>query len=78
MAQDWERDGINFGMVESHARNLAKEKYRAPNKEALPGWMKSLTYDQYRDIRFDPNRALWGDGKLPFRAMFFHPGYLFL
>ena len=78
IAQDWERDGVNFGMVESHARDLAKEKYHAPNKEALPGWMKSLTYDQYRDIRFDPNRALWGDGKLPFRTMFFHPGYLFL
>ncbi len=65
-------------MVESRARDLAKDKYHAPNKEALPGWMKSLTYDQYRDIRFDPNRALWGDAKLPFRAMFFHPGYLFV
>ncbi len=78
MAQNWERDEVDFGMVESRARDLAKAKYHAPNKDALPGWMKSLTYDQYRDIRFDPNRALWGDAKLPFRAMFFHPGYLFL
>lgn len=77
-AQNWEREGVQFGMVESRARDLAKQKYQAPNKEALPGWMKSLTYDQYRDIRFDPNRALWGDTKSPFRAMFFHPGYLFL
>jgi len=39
--------------------------------------MKNLTYDQYRDIRFDPAKAMWGDADLPFRAMFFHPGYLF-
>jgi glucans biosynthesis protein len=78
IAQNWERDGVDFGMVENRARDMAKAKYHAPNKDALPGWMKSLTYDQYRDIRFDPNRALWGDAKLPFRAMFFHPGYLFL
>lgn len=77
-AQNWEREGVEFAMIESRARDLAKEKYHAPNKEALPGWMKSLTYDQYRDIRFDPNRALWSDTKSPFRAMFFHPGYLFL
>lgn len=77
-AQNWEREGVDFGMIESRARDLAKVKYQAPNKDALPGWMKSLSYDQYRDIRFDPNRALWGDTKSPFRSMFFHPGYLFL
>lgn len=76
-AQDWERESVDFAMVESRALDLAKGKYQAPDKEALPEWMKSLTYDQYRDIRFDPEKALWGDAKLPFRAMFFHPGYLF-
>ena len=64
-------------MVESRARDLANREYQAPDKESLPEWMKALTYDQYRDIRFDPERALWGGEKLPFRAMFFHPGYLF-
>jgi periplasmic glucans biosynthesis protein len=39
--------------------------------------MSNLSYDQYRDIRFNPNQALWGADKLPFRAMFFHPGYLY-
>lgn len=37
--------------------------------------MNDLTYDQYRDIRFNPNQALWTTEELPFRAMFFHPGY---
>ena len=39
--------------------------------------MNDLTYDQYRDIRFNPNQALWATENLPFRAMFFHPGYLY-
>lgn len=76
-AQDWEREAVDFAMVESRALDLANQEYQAPDKEALPDWMKSLTYDQYRDIRFDSQKALWGDAKLPFRAMFFHPGYLF-
>lgn len=76
--QDWEREGVDFAMVESRALDLAGRAYQAPDKGALPEWMKSLTYDQYRDIRFDPAKALWADVKLPFRAMFFHPGYLFL
>lgn len=75
--QDWERESMTFAQVESRARDLANGEYHAPDKESLPGWMKNLTYDQYRDIRFDPAKALWADGEAPFRAMFFHPGYLF-
>lgn len=76
-AQDWNREEVKFSMLQERAAELAKEAYKAPDVEALPGWMKQLTYDQYRDIRFDPNKALWSDTKSPFRAMFFHPGYLF-
>ncbi len=76
-AQDWEREEISFGKIEELAKELAREPYKAPDKEALPGWMKSLTYDQYRDIRFDPEKALWAGTDSPFRAVFFHPGYLF-
>ncbi len=75
--QDWEREGVDFGMIESRARDLANREYVAPDKESLPEWMKALTYDQYRDIRFDPEKALWGAENLPFRAMFFFLCYLF-
>ncbi len=68
---------MTFETVESRALDLANQPYEAPDKNALPEWMKELTYDQYRDIRFDPQQALWSDDNLPFRAMFFHPGYLF-
>src|SRR5262249_49177691 len=34
-------------------------------------------YDKYREIRFNRDKALWADRKLPFLIEFFHPGYLY-
>jgi glucans biosynthesis protein len=76
-AQTWIRKDVDFSSVEAHAKELASQPYRVPDREALPGWMKSLTYDQYRDIRFRGDQMLWNQDNLPFRASFFHPGYLF-
>lgn len=75
--QTWEREDVGFDSIQSRARDLANKPYVAPNKDSLPAWMGNLTYDQYRDIRFNPNQALWAADNLPFRAMFFHPGYLY-
>ena len=75
--QTWEREDIGFDSIQSRARDLANKPYTAPNRDTLPSWMNDLTYDQYRDIRFNPNQALWAAENLPFRAMFFHPGYLY-
>lgn len=75
--QTWEREDVGFGSIQSRARDLANKAYVAPDPNRLPEWMNGLTYDQYRDIRFNPNQALWLADNLPFRAMFFHPGYLF-
>jgi len=36
--------------------------------------LQELTYDQYRDIRFKPDRAWWRSSKLPFELTFFHQG----
>jgi periplasmic glucans biosynthesis protein len=43
----------------------------------VPDWMLitgTMTYDQWRDIRFRPDRALWRKEGLPFEVQFFHPG----
>ncbi len=77
LCQTWEREDVGFESIQSRARDLANKPYAAPNRDSLPAWMNDLTYDQYRDIRFNPNQALWATDKLPFRAMFFHPGYLY-
>ena len=36
--------------------------------------LQALSYDQYRDIRFRPDHALWRAENLPFELMFFHLG----
>ncbi len=75
--QTWEREDVTFERIDARAKELAAAPYSAPDKESLPDWLKNLSYDQYRDIRFIPERALWAAGNLPFRAMLFHPGYNF-
>lgn len=62
--------------VREKARQLAQRPYQAP--ATLPeGVFSGLTYDQYRDIRYRPDRALWREGGLPFQAQFFHPGLFY-
>src|SRR4051794_14375130 len=56
---------------------LAQKQAQAPYKSserAPPAELKALTYDQYRDIRFRPDHALWRPEGLPFELMFFHLG----
>jgi len=62
--------------VRDFARMLAGKPYEAPD-EKLPGGLKDLDYDQYRSIRFLPERALWRGKNLPFEAQFFHRGFFY-
>lgn len=59
--------------VVAKAAHLSKQPF--DNSAAkVPQWMLDLSYDQWRDIRFRPDRSLWHDDKLPFELQFFHPG----
>ncbi len=71
----WATGASAFGLddVAAQAAKLASSGYQKP-ASSLPKTLKSLTYDQHRDIRFRPERALWRNTKLPFEIMFFHPG----
>ena len=61
--------------------DVARRRARWPRSRTrlrpskLPKEWLELDYDQYRDIRFRPDHALWRDAKLPFELMFFHPGF---
>lgn len=67
---------FNPSMVRELARNLASKSFEAPD-EKLPNGLTDLNYDQYRSIRFAPDRALWRGAKLPFEAQFFHRGFFY-
>ncbi len=64
---------FGFDDVAALARSLSSRPY-APPPPLLPKTLKDLTYDQYRSIRFNPERSLWRSDKLPFEVQFFHPG----
>lgn len=64
---------FDFDDVATLARRQARRDYE-PLDRAQPAELETLTYDQYRDIRFRPDRALWRAENLPFEAMFFHRG----
>ena len=64
---------FGFEDVARRAKELAAASYKKPDI-TLPKELQELTYDQYRDIRFKPDRAWWRAARLPFELTFFHQG----
>ncbi len=65
--------------VTARAEAMSREEYR-DHRQALPAWMLvsgEIDYDEWRDIRFRPDRALWRKEGLPFQVQFFHPGFYY-
>jgi glucans biosynthesis protein len=67
---------FGFEDVAAKAKALAAASYVKPAKN-LPKSLETLTYDQYRDIRFNPDKSQWRDARLPFELAFFHQGLFF-
>ena len=64
---------FSFDDVAARAKLQAQAPYRSESHKP-PAELQALTYDQYRDIRFRPDHALWRSEHLPFELMFFHLG----
>jgi glucans biosynthesis protein len=67
------KPAFGFEQVADRARSLARKDYRDPRGE-VPDWLLQISYDQWRDIRFRPEQALWRSPASPFEIQFFHPG----
>ena len=67
-----------FGLedVVAKAQTLAGEPFQA-DRNRVPDWMLTMSYDQWRDIRFRPDHALWHDRHQFFEVQFFHRGSTF-
>src|SRR3954451_15902355 len=62
--------------VVRRARDLAGAPFDAA-VPPLPEPLNRLDFDDYRDIRFQPERALLGSAGGPFRMQMFHLGFLY-
>ena len=65
-----------YETVTEQARRLSLEPFREPDK-AIPAELDGLGYNQYQNIRFRPETALWSETAALFRAQFFPVGFLF-
>jgi glucans biosynthesis protein len=67
------RAGFDLEALTVKAQELAAQPFQEPSGQ-VPEWLLEISYDQWRDIRFRPELALWSDRKVPFQVQFFHPG----
>ena len=66
---------FNFAAVDRLAQDRASKPYRNRSTK-LPDEIAKLSYDEYRDIRFQRTSSLWYDKAL-FEVQFFHRGFNF-
>ncbi len=66
---------FDFDDVIDRAKQLAARRFEEP--ERIPQWLLDISYDQWRDIRFKPEKSLWRDRNLPFEVQFFHAGVFY-
>src|ERR1700710_2471097 len=62
---------FDFGDVGKQAQTLSTKTKKKPS-DNLPKEIKALTYDQYTDITYRPEKNVWRAEKLPFELSFAH------
>lgn len=68
--------GFSRAALLEEARRRAGEAWQEPRFD-LPERFANLTFEQYRDIRFKPDRYLWrGEGR-GFQASLMHTGFIY-
>lgn len=67
---------FDFEVLQFRAKALAARPYEEA-KSRVPESLRKLTYDQYRDLRFNPDSSWWRRERLPFQLQFFHPGFIY-
>ncbi len=67
------RQVFSFQNVIDKAGALSKESFD-DGEGKVPDFLLNITYDNWRDIRFNPEQSLWLKDKQLFTVQFFHPG----
>ncbi len=64
---------FDFEDVANKAKQLGEQDYQPPETNTTPK-LRDLEYEQYAQIQYQMDRALWRDEQLPFNLSFFHEG----
>jgi len=65
--------GFGFEDVARRAKALADKPYQPPETNTTPR-LRNLEYEQYAQIQYRMDHAVWRDEGLPFNLSFFHEG----
>src|SRR5262245_14794164 len=79
-AQSAELLGKSEAFSDDYVLELARARAKKPfveEKIALPPGLDKLTYDQYRDIRFNPEKSIWKGQPHGFSFDLFHTGFYY-
>lgn len=69
-AEHFDFEGLRY-----RARQLAARPYT--RSAEVPAVLTRLSYDDYRNIAFNPRQTLWRREHLPFELQFYHPGFIY-
>ncbi|PLX36806.1 MAG: glucan biosynthesis protein D [Hyphomicrobiales bacterium] len=67
---------FSFDKLSQQMQSAAATEW-AGGEPKLPDLLKDFSYDQYRAIRYRPDRSLWRGSESAYEAQAFHPGWLF-
>lgn len=68
--------GFDLDNVAQMAKKLAEAPFQETKGE-VPEALRKMSYDQWRDIRFRSERALWRKRGSLFEVQLFHPGFYY-
>ncbi|MEJ1159251.1 glucan biosynthesis protein [Prosthecomicrobium sp. N25] len=71
-----ERTPFSRPALLDEARKRAAEPYQEPRFD-LPERFANLTFEQYRDVRFKPDRFIWRGENRGFQASLTHTGFIY-
>ena len=64
---------FGFEDVANKARSLVEQEYQPPETNTTPA-LRELEYEQYAQIQYRMDQAIWREEGLPFQLSFFHEG----
>jgi glucans biosynthesis protein len=68
---------FSFQRVVDQAKSLAAHPFQEVSDNKIPDFLKNISYDQWRDIRFKDPHTLWQNEREPFKIRFFHLGFYY-
>lgn len=66
---------VSYEDVVKRAQDAAASAYQAP--KPIPRFLRELSYDQYQNIRFNPEKSLWQNSASRFQVMLVPPGLFY-